>query len=467
MKLFLDEDFLLDSATSRRLYRDYAAELPIIDYHSHLSAAEIAARKRFRNITELWLSGDHYKWRLMRMAGVSERLITGDAGDREKFIAYCSVLPQAIGNPVHHWSHLELRRIFGVDTIINEKNAPGLWDAINRRLEAIDAWGFLDQAKVETLCTTDEPSDDLKSHAELVRSELKTRVLPSFRPDRAMAINDSRFVAYVGTLGEAANIKIRSFSTLIEALEHRVQYFDSSGARISDHAIDMPLPVRIATDRDLEILFSRRLEGAELDQEELAQYRLGLLIALGRVYAQHGWAMCFHIGAQRNNASRRFAALGPDSGYDSISDRSFSAGLSRLLDALDRDNALPRTVLFCMNPNMNEVISSILGAFADETARSKVQFGPAWWFNDHKEGNLSQIAALANHGVLGTFVGMTTDSRSLASFPRHEYFRRLLCSRIGRWVEDGEYPLDEDALARLVRDICYYNAKTYFRFAET
>jgi glucuronate isomerase len=282
-----------------------------------------------------------------------------------------------------------------------------------------------------------------------------------------MAINDSRFVAYVGILGEAANIKIRSFSTLIEALEHRVQYFDSSGARISDHAIDMPLPAQIATDRDLEILFSRRLEGAELDQEELAQYRLGLLIALGRVYAQHGWAMCFHIGAQRNNASRRFAALGPDSGYDSISDRSFSAGLSRLLDALDRDNALPRTVLFCMNPNMNEVISTILGAFADETARSKVQFGPAWWFNDHKEGNLSQIAALANHGVLGTFVGMTTDSRSLASFPRHEYFRRLLCSRIGRWVEDGEYPLDQDALARLVRDICYYNAKTYFRFAET
>ena len=467
MKSFLEEDFLLDSATSRRLYRDYAAELPIIDYHSHLSAREIAARKRFRNITELWLAGDHYKWRLMRLAGVAERLIIGDASDREKFIAYCSVLPQAIGNPVHHWSHLELRRIFGIDTIINEKNAPGLWDAVNRRLDTIDAWSFLDRANVETLCTTDDPADNLKAHEELVRSGLKTYVLPSFRPDRAMAINDSRFVTYLTILGNAADTEITSFSTLIEALERRVRYFDSRGARISDHAIDAPLPERILTDKDLEILFSRRLEGAALDEGELAQYRLGLLIALGRLYARHGWAMCLHVGAQRNNNSRRFATLGPDSGYDSISDMSMARGLSRLLDTLDRDDLLPRTLLFCMNPNMNEILSSMLGAFADDATRGKVQFGPAWWFNDHKEGNLRQLRTLANHGLLGTFVGMTTDSRSLASFPRHEYFRRLLCRLLGRWVEDGEYPLDEDALTQLVRDICYSNAKTYFRFAAT
>jgi len=465
MKSFLDEDFLLDGAISRRLYRGYAAELPIVDYHSHLSAAEIAARKRFRNITELWLAGDHYKWRLMRMAGVAERLITGDAGDREKFLAYCSVLPQAIGNPVHHWSHLELRRIFGIDATINEKNAPGLWDAANRRLEAIDAWSLLDQARVETLCTTDDPADELTAHAELVRSPLKTRVLPSFRPDRAMAINESRFVAYLATLGAAAGMRIDSFSTLIAALERRVRFFDSHGARISDHSIDAPLPERHVTEDELEILFSRRVQGATLDDEALAQYRFGLLIALGRIYAQHGWAMCLHIGAQRNNNTRRLATLGPDSGYDSISDMPIARGLSRLLDTLDRDDRLPRTVLFCMNPNMNEVLSSITGAFADDTARGKVQFGPAWWFNDHKEGNLRQLSTLANHGLLGTFVGMTTDSRSLASFPRHEYFRRLLCALIGRWVEDGEYPLDEDALAQMVRDICYYNAKTYFRFA--
>ncbi len=465
MKSFLDEDFLLDGAISRRLYRGYAAELPIVDYHSHLSAAEIAARKRFRNITELWLAGDHYKWRLMRMAGVAERLITGDAGDREKFLAYCSVLPQAIGNPVHHWSHLELRRIFGIDATINEKNAPGLWDAANRRLEAIDAWSLLDQARVETLCTTDDPADELKAHAELVRSPVKTRVLPSFRPDRAMAINESRFVAYLATLGAAAGMRIDSFSTLIAALERRVRFFDSHGARNSDHSIDAPLPERHVTEDELEILFSRRVQGATLDDEALAQYRFGLLIALGRIYAQHGWAMCLHIGAQRNNNTRRLATLGPDSGCDSISDMPIARGLSRLLDTLDRDDRLPRTVLFCMNPNMNEVLSSITGAFADDTARGKVQFGPAWWFNDHKEGNLRQLSTLANHGLLGTFVGMTTDSRSLASFPRHEYFRRLLCARIGRWMEDGEYPLDEDALAQMVRDICYYNAKTYFRFA--
>ncbi len=465
MKSFLDEDFLLDGAISRRLYRGYAAELPIVDYHSHLSAAEIAARKRFRNITELWLGGDHYKWRLMRMAGVAERLITGDAGDREKFLAYCSVLPQAIGNPVHHWSHLELRRIFGIDATINEKNAPGLWDAANRRLEAIDAWSLLDQARVETLCTTDDPADELKAHAELVRSPLKTRVLPSFRPDRAMAINESRFVAYLATLGAAAGMRIDSFSTLIAALERRVRFFDSHGARISDHSIDAPLTERHVTEDELEILFSRRVQGATLDDEALAQYRFGLLIALGRIYAQHGWAMCLHIGAQRSNNTRRIATLGPDSGCDSISDMPIARGLSRLLDTLDRDDRLPRTVLFCMNPNTNEVLSSITGAFADDTARGKVQFGPAWWFNDHKEGNLRQLSTLANHGLLGTFVGMTTDSRSLASFPRHEYFRRLLCALIGRWVEDGEYPLDEDALAQMVRDICYYNAKTYFRFA--
>jgi glucuronate isomerase len=467
MKSFLDEDFLLDSATSRRLYRDYAAGLPIIDYHSHLSAAEIAARKRFRNITELWLGGDHYKWRLMRMAGVSERLITGDAGDREKFEAYCSVLPHAIGNPLYHWSHLELRRIFGIDTIINERNAHGLWDAINRRLEAFDAWRFLDQAEVETLCTTDDPADDLNAHMELARSNLKTRVLPSFRPDRAMAINDPRFVEYLAILGRAADTQITSFAMLVAALERRIDYFASHGARISDHGIDLPLFERDITQKELEVLFSRRLEGAALNDEGFAQYRTGLLIALGRIYARHSWAMCLHIGAQRDNNSRQLAALGPNSGYDSISDRPFAAGLSRLLDTLDRDNQLSRTVLFCMNPNMNEVLSTVVGAFADETTRGKVQFGPAWWFNDHKEGNLSQLIALANHGLLGTFVGMTTDSRSLASFPRHDYFRRLLCRQIGRWVEDGEYPLDEDGLAQMVRDICSNNARNYFRLGST
>jgi glucuronate isomerase len=467
MKPFLDEDFFLDTATSRRLYREYAVDLPIIDYHSHLSAAEIAARKSFRNIADLWLSGDHYKWRLMRIAGVSERFITGDATDREKFLAFCSVLPLAIGNPVHHWSHLELRRIFGIDTTINERNAPALWEAVNARLATMDAWSFLEQAKVEILCTTDDPADDLDAHAELARSALKTRVLPTFRPDRAMAIEDSRFVSYLTTLGDASGTEITSYSTLVAALANRVSYFESHGARVSDHSIDAPLPEQTVSQNELEALFARRLGGAALDSEAAAQYRLGLLIELGRIYTQRGWAMCLHIGAMRNNSSRQLAAIGLNSGYDSISDMPIARGLSRLLDTLDRDNLLPRTVLFCMNPNMNEILSTMMGAFADDSTRSKVQFGPAWWFNDHKEGNLRQLSALAGHGVLGTFIGMTTDSRSLASFPRHDYFRRLLCSQIGRWVEDGEYPLDEDALAQIVRDVCYNNAKTYFRFSTS
>ncbi len=467
MKQFLDQDFLLDNATSRRLYREYAADLPIIDYHSHLSAAEIAARQRFGNIADLWLSGDHYKWRLMRIASVAERLITGDATDREKFLAFCAVLPHAIGNPVHHWSHLELRRIFGIDTTINERNAPDLWDAVNARLATMDAWSFLEQAKVETLCTTDDPADDLDAHAELARSALKTRVLPTFRPDRAMAIEDSRFASYLATLGEITGTEITSYSALVAALASRVSYFHSQGARISDHSIDEPLPEQTVTQKELEAMFAQRLAGGALNGEEIAQYRLGLLIELGRIYAERGWAMCLHIGALRNNSSRQLAAIGPNSGYDSISDMPIARGLSRLLDTLDRDNLLPRTVLFCMNPNMNEVLSSMLGVFADDSTRSKVQFGPAWWLNDHKEGNLRQLRALANHGVLGTFVGMTTDSRSLASFPRHEYFRRLLCSQLGRWVEDGEYPIDEDALAQMIRNICYNNAKTYFRLSTS
>jgi glucuronate isomerase len=282
-----------------------------------------------------------------------------------------------------------------------------------------------------------------------------------------MAINDPGFAAYLTKLGGASGTQITSFANLIAALESRVGYFDSHGGRVSDHAIDMPLPERLSSQREIETLFLRGLEGAVLDEESVAQYRLGVLIALGRVYAQNGWTMCLHIGAQRNNNSRQFASLGPDTGYDSISDMPIGRGLARMLDTLDRDDLLPRTVLFCMNPNMNEVLSSMLGSFADDTTRGKLQFGPAWWFNDHKEGNLRQLSTLANHGLLGAFVGMTTDSRSLASFPRHEYFRRLLCRLLGRWVEDGEYPDDEDALVQLVRDVCYNNAKTYFRLSAT
>ncbi|MFG6489280.1 glucuronate isomerase [Roseateles sp. BYS78W] len=462
MRGFNDDDFLLDTLIARRLYREVAADLPVIDYHSHLQQGEIAARKVFANITELWLGGDHYKWRLMRTAGVDESFITGDQSDEAKFRAFCKVLPLAAGNPIHHWCHLELKRLFGIELSINEANAGDIWSLANAKLATMDTWAFLEQAKVEIACTTDDPADDLAQHDELARSALKTRVLPAYRPDRAMRINKPDFAEYLGQLGKAAGITIDSFAALVKALDDRVGYFHARGARISDHALDIPLSVAPVSAAECEALFARRLGGAELSEAQAGVYLRGLMEALGRVYARHGWAMCLHIGAHRNNNSRRMREMGPDTGYDSISDMSCSSSLAALLDALDSTDELPKTLLFCLNPAMNEVLSTLIGAFQDGSVRGKLQFGPAWWFNDHKDGNLAQLATLANHGVLGTFVGMVTDSRSFASYPRHDYFRRLLCRLLGQWVEAGEYPDDMAALGDIVRGVCYENAKHYF-----
>lgn len=462
MTPFMDQDFLLDTETARRLYHDVAADLPIIDYHSHLQQSEIAARKTFRNIAELWLGGDHYKWRVMRAAGVSEEYITGSASDLDKFRAYCRVLPLAAGNPVHHWSHFELRRIFGIDLLINETNADAIWEQANAKLATMDTWSLLDQAKVEIACTTDDPADDLLQHDEIAKSGLKTRVLPAYRPDKAMRINQPGFIDYLQRLGGVAGIEIVSFAALMEALARRIAYFHARGARISDHAVDIPLPVAAPGAARLEALFARRLAGGLLSDAENGEYLRGLLESVGRVYARHSWTMCLHIGAMRNNNSRMLATLGPDTGYDSASDMNTSAGLAALLDALDADEQLPKIMLFCLNPNMNEVLSTMTGNFQDGSVPGKVQFGPAWWFNDHKEGNLQQMLDYANHGVLGVFVGMVTDSRSFASYPRHDYFRRLLCRQLGQWVEAGEYPADMEALSTIVRGVCYENAKRYF-----
>ena len=462
MAAFMDKNFMLDTATAQRLYHDVAAELPIIDYHSHLQQSEIAARKQFRNMAELWLGGDHYKWRLMRSAGVSEDFITGNKTDEEKFQAFCKVLPHAIGNPIYHWSHLELRRIFGINLIINEKNAKQIWEEANAKLANMDTWSLLEQAKVEIACTTDDPADDLLQHAEIAKSSLKTRVLPAYRPDKAMRINKPDFIEYLSKLGRVSGITISSFSSMIEALANRVSFFHTQGARISDHAIDIALPVQSVSPQQLEAMFQKRLAGNSLNQEEEGQYIRAMMIELGRVYAKYDWAMCLHIGAQRNNNSRMLNSLGPDTGYDSISDMSCSEGLATLLDTLDSTNQLPKTMLFCLNPNMNDILSTMIGNFQNGELAGKLQFGPAWWFNDHKEGNLQQFITLANHGVLGTSVGMVTDSRSFASYPRHDYFRRLLCRQLGQWVEGGEYPAEEETLTQIVRDICYENAKRYF-----
>ncbi|MBB5189920.1 glucuronate isomerase [Silvimonas terrae] len=462
MAAFMDKDFLLDTATARHLYHDVAADLPIIDYHSHLQQGEIASRKKFRNVAELWLGGDHYKWRLMRSAGVTEDFITGNRSDEEKFRAFCKVLPHAIGNPIYHWSHLELRRIFGIDLLINEKNAGRIWEEANAKLAPMDTWSLLEQAKVEIACTTDDPADDLLQHQEIAKSALKTRVLPAYRPDKAMRINNPGFVDYLAHLGNVAGARVDSFASLIAALAARVTFFHQQGARISDHAVDVALPVVPATEQQLEALFQKRVAGNLLTDAELGAYVRGILTAMGRVYASHGWSMCLHIGAQRNNNTRMLGTLGADTGYDSISDMSCSAGLASMLDVLDSTDELPKTMLFCLNPNMNDVLSTMIGNFQGGGVTGKLQFGPAWWFNDHKTGNLEQFVTLANHGVLGTSVGMVTDSRSFASYPRHDYYRRLLCRQLGQWVDGGEYPADESALEQIVRDISYENAKRYF-----
>lgn len=463
MKSFIDNDFLLNTPYAKRLYHEVAADLPVIDYHSHLQQGEIAERKVFRNLADLWLGGDHYKWRLMRTAGVGEEFITGSKSDEEKFHAFCKVLPLAIGNPIYHWSHLELRRLFNIDLVINEANAAEIWKQANSQLAGMDTWKFLEQAKVEIACTTDDPADDLLQHEEIKASALKTRVLPAYRPDRAMRINREDFCDYLNHLGAVTSTTINSFADLVAALVQRVAYFHERGARISDHAVDTPLPAVAASIQQLEELFARRLAGEQLNDAEVGQYLGGLLGELGKVYAKFDWAMCLHIGAQRNNNQRMQRLIGSDTGYDSISDMTTSAGLATLLDTLDADNQLPRTMLFNLNPAMNEVLSTMIGNFQDGTVAGKIQFGPAWWFNDHKEGNLAQLISLGNHGVLGTFVGMVTDSRSFASYPRHDYFRRLLCRQLGLWVEGGEYPEDFDALAQIVRGICYENAKNYFK----
>lgn len=463
MTPFMNQDFLLTTDVARKLYREVAADLPVIDYHSHLQHGEIASRKKFRNIAELWLAGDHYKWRLMRTSGVSEDYCTGERSDEEKFRAFCKVLPLAIGNPIYHWSHLELRRIFNIDLLINEQNATAIWEQANAKLASMDTWSLLEQAKVEIACTTDDPADDLLQHDDIAASALTTRVLPAYRPDKAMRINNPGFVEYVARLAEVAELPITNFAQMIAALAARVAFFHARGGRISDHAIDIALPVLAATPEQVEAMFARRLRGELLGDLEQSQYLRALLEAIGAVYAKYNWTMCLHIGAMRNNNRRMLDTLGPDTGFDSIGDMTTSNGLVGLLDALDVNDTLPKTMLFNLNPAMNEVLSTMIGNFQDGSIAGKVQFGPAWWFNDHKTGNLAQLVAFGNHSVLGVFVGMVTDSRSFASYPRHDYFRRLVCRQLGEWVEAGEYPDDFDALSTIVRGICYENAKKFFQ----
>lgn len=462
MKAFMDRDFLLETETAKTLYHDYAAAMPIIDYHCHLSPQEIAEDKQYENITQVWLYGDHYKWRAMRSAGVDERYITGDASDYDKFLAWAKVMPLCIGNPLYHWTHLELQRFFGITTPLNEQSAPQIWEETKEKLKTLSARKLIAMSNVTAVCTTDDPADDLRYHKAIAADgSFQTAVYPTFRPDKAVNIGAADFGDYLKTLGASAGVEITGIETLEQALMQRIAYFAGNGCRLSDHAFET-VPYVEASQHVVDEILKTRLAGGTLTERQVDAYKTYLMLTMGREFAKRGWVMQLHMGAMRNNNTRMFQKLGPDTGFDSIYDGNLARGLSRFLDALDAADSLPKTILYTLNPVFNEVLGTMIGNFQSSDAPGKLQFGTAWWFCDHRDGMQQQMRALSSLGVLAKFVGMLTDSRSFLSYPRHEYFRRILCNLIGNWVENGEYPADMAALGRMVQDISYNNAKAYF-----
>lgn len=466
MNKFMDKDFLLDTDMAKKLFHGYAEDMPICDYHCHLSPKEIYENQPPENISQLWLSGDHYKWRAMRSCGVEEKYCTGDATPREKFEKFAYTLQYCIGNPLYHWAHIELQRYFGIDTPLNDKTADEIYDRANKAIAEGDfrPQSLIMRSDVKIVCTTDDPVDDLKYHKLLKDVDgFDCKVLPSFRPDKALNAHLDGFADYIKILGNAAGVEIKSYKDVIKALLARADYFNEVGCKVSDQAFDYP-PYSPADDSDIEAVFQKAMNGEKITMQECDKYRTPVLLALGKKYKQLGWAMEIHIGAMRNNNTLMFEKLGADTGFDSVGDCEVAAPLSRFLDALNKEDNLPKTILFNLNDKDNTVLGTMLGNFQSADAESKIQFGPAWWFLDTMDGMINQMKTLGNLGVLGKFVGMETDSRSFTSYGRHEYFRRIMCSLIGRWVEDGWYACDMDILKEIVCGICYNNAIKYFNF---
>ncbi len=467
MKAFMDEDFLLTTETARALYHRYAQDMPIIDYHCHINPQEIAEDRRFDNIAQVWLGGDHYKWRVIRSNGVPEEEITGDADDRVKFQRFAEAMPRAIGNPMYHWTHLELKRYFGFDGVLNGDTAEEVWQLCNRKLREdpqMTVRGLIRQSGVKVIGTTDDPADDLRFHAAIAAEGIDDfKVVPSFRPDKAVQIHKPGFAAYIEKLSAANGIAIRTVADVKAALSVAMDRFGALGCRASDHGLDYML-YRPADDAAVEAVFRKGLAGDPISAAESEMYQTALLLFVGREYARRGWVMQLHYNVQRNTSTDKFRRIGPDAGCDCIGTNDGSIALTSFLDALDRDGQLPKTVIYSLNPADNALIGSVIGCFQGPGAAGKIQHGSAWWFNDNKTGMEEQIISLANLGLLGNFIGMLTDSRSFLSYTRHEYFRRILCGVIGRWVENGEYPADIPTLGALVQDICYNNAKRYFGF---
>jgi glucuronate isomerase len=459
----MDQNFLLNTPTARELFFNIAAELPICDFHCHIPPQQIAQNKPFRSITEAWLGGDHYKWRMMRIAGVPERRITGDASDIEKFEAYASALSRAIGNPLYHWTHLELQRYFGVEEPLTGANAASIFARCNAALEdGMRPQELIARSNVRLVCTTDDPADDLRWHEELaVRNESGARVLPAFRPDKALNLAAAGFAGYVGELGKAAGVDIDSYETLKLAIAKRVDFFHEHGCRLSDHALDV-VPCAVCDGATIEKVFGDAMAGKALTFEAQSQYRTDLMAFLAGLYQSRGWTMQLHIGAIRNVNADMFARLGPDIGCDAMNDLPIATPLAGLLSVIASRGPMPRIILFSLHDKDNYALSVIAGALQADGICAHVSQGPAWWYHDQRDGMVKHLRNLANVSPLSEFIGMTTDSRSLLSYTRHEYFRRILCSVIGDWVENGEFPNDADALESIVRKVCFENAMRLF-----
>lgn len=466
MKQFMDREFLLSTPTAQAIFHDFAEKMPIVDYHCHINPQEIAEDRKFENITQVWLGGDHYKWRQMRSNGVEERYITGDAPDREKFQKWAETLEKAIGNPLFHWSHLELQRYFGYTGVLNGDTAEEVWNLCNAKLQeaSMSARNLILQSNVTLICTTDDPADDLKWHKMLAEDEsFPVQVLPAWRPDKAMNLEKPDYGQYLETLAEAANMDIQSFEDLKAALKSRMAFFNEMGCRASDHGLEYVMYVP-ASDEEVEAVFQKRLNEETVTREEELKFKTAFMLFVAGEYAKMGWAMQLHYGCKRDNNTDMFEKLGPDTGYDCINNYAPSGQIADYLNALNAEGNLPKTVIYSLNPNDDEAIGTIIGCFQNSDAVGKIQQGSAWWFNDHKTGMTKQMTSLANLGLLGNFIGMLTDSRSFLSYPRHEYFRRILCEMIGNWVENGEYPKDMKMLERIVKGISYNNAVRYFGF---
>lgn len=468
MKAFMDRDFLLDTESARRLYREYAdmKKIPVLDYHCHINPQEIYEDRKYDNIAQVWLGGDHYKWRQMRTMGVEEKYVTGDASDREKFQKWAETLPKLIGNPLYHWSHLELRYYFGYEGNLNGDTAEEVWTLCNEKLrsDGFTVRNLIRMSNVKLICTTDDPVDSLIWHEKLKADEhFEVQVLPAWRPDKVNNIEKPDFADYMKKLAEVSGVEINSLASLREALEKRLDFFADHGCLVSDHALEYVM-FAPASEEELEQILKKGLQGEAVSRQEELQYKTGMMLYLAKQYHKRGWVMQLHYGCKRDNNALMYEKLGPDTGFDCINNYAPSAQLADFLNALSATDEVPKTILYSLNPNDDAAIGTVLGCFQGGGVRSRLQQGSAWWFNDHLEGMEKQLKSLANLSALGNFVGMLTDSRSFLSYTRHDYFRRILCRLIGGWVENGEYPNDDALLGEIIKGISFNNAVDYFGF---